>query len=87
MLSLCCLLDAYSDKELREAEETVLHHLNYCTMYLLSEQHVAIMLRVSLKSLYVLLSSIITLLAELSPHAGCHIDALYAQRHHLNDSR
>ncbi|EDV98457.1 GH22660 [Drosophila grimshawi] len=38
-------IDAYSDKELREAEETVLHHLNYCTMYLLSEQHVAIMLR------------------------------------------
>ncbi|KAH8418133.1 hypothetical protein KR222_004613, partial [Zaprionus bogoriensis] len=38
-------IDAYSDKELREAEETVLHHLNYCTMYLLSEQHVVIMLR------------------------------------------
>jgi len=42
------LIDAYSDKELREAEETVLHHLNYCTMYLLSEQHVAIMLRVKI---------------------------------------
>ncbi|XP_002006644.2 Fanconi anemia group I protein [Drosophila mojavensis] len=38
-------IDAYSDKELREAEETVLHHLNYCTMYLLSEQQIAIMLR------------------------------------------
>lgn len=31
---------------MREAEETVLHHLNYCTMYLLSEQHVVIMFRV-----------------------------------------
>ncbi|XP_060654538.1 Fanconi anemia group I protein [Drosophila nasuta] len=38
-------IDNYSDKELREAEETVLHHLNYCTMYLLNEQHISIMLR------------------------------------------
>ncbi|ALC42831.1 FANCI, partial [Drosophila busckii] len=38
-------IDAYSDKELLEAEETVLYHLNYCTMYLLTEQHVSIMLR------------------------------------------
>ncbi|KAH8298499.1 hypothetical protein KR044_007977, partial [Drosophila immigrans] len=38
-------IDNYSDKELRESEETVLHHLNYCTMYLLSEQHISIMLR------------------------------------------
>ncbi|KAH8355258.1 hypothetical protein KR093_009668, partial [Drosophila rubida] len=38
-------IDNYSEKELREAEETVLHHLNYCTMYLLNEQHISIMLR------------------------------------------
>ncbi|KAH8389032.1 hypothetical protein KR200_011962 [Drosophila serrata] len=38
-------IDSYSDKELREAEETILHHLNYCTMYKLTEKHLAIMLR------------------------------------------
>ncbi|XP_039486307.1 Fanconi anemia group I protein [Drosophila santomea] len=38
-------IDLFSDKELREAEETILHHLNYCTMYKLTEKHLAIMLR------------------------------------------
>ncbi|KAH8253655.1 hypothetical protein KR032_006379 [Drosophila birchii] len=38
-------IDSYSDKELREAEETILHHLNYCTMCKLTEKHLAIMLR------------------------------------------
>nr|XP_016941259.1 Fanconi anemia group I protein homolog [Drosophila suzukii] len=38
-------IDSFSDKELREAEETILHHLNYCTMYKLTEKHLAIMLR------------------------------------------
>ncbi|XP_068145106.1 LOW QUALITY PROTEIN: Fanconi anemia group I protein homolog [Drosophila tropicalis] len=38
-------IDSFSDKELREAEETILHHLNYCTMYKLTEQHMVIMLR------------------------------------------
>ncbi|XP_026842269.1 Fanconi anemia group I protein homolog [Drosophila persimilis] len=38
-------IDPFSDKELREAEETILHHLNYCTMYKLTEKHLAIMLR------------------------------------------
>ncbi|KAH8277898.1 hypothetical protein KR018_009894, partial [Drosophila ironensis] len=38
-------IDSFSDKELREAEETILHHLNYCTMYKLTEKHFAISLR------------------------------------------
>ncbi|XP_033247980.1 Fanconi anemia group I protein homolog [Drosophila miranda] len=38
-------IDPFSDKELREAEETILHHLNYCTMYKLTEKHLAVMLR------------------------------------------
>ncbi|XP_017093956.2 Fanconi anemia group I protein homolog [Drosophila bipectinata] len=38
-------IDSFSDNELREAEETILHHLNYCTMYKLNEQNLVIMLR------------------------------------------
>ncbi|XP_017066246.1 Fanconi anemia group I protein [Drosophila eugracilis] len=38
-------IDSFSDKELREAEETILHHLNYCTMYKLTEKHLSIMFR------------------------------------------
>ncbi|XP_034654239.1 Fanconi anemia group I protein homolog isoform X1 [Drosophila subobscura] len=38
-------IDPFSDKELREAEETILHHLNYCTMYKLTEKQLAAMLR------------------------------------------
>ncbi|XP_050324049.1 Fanconi anemia group I protein isoform X1 [Bactrocera neohumeralis] len=30
-------IDTFSDKEMREAEETVLHHLNYCTQYKIGE--------------------------------------------------
>lgn len=38
--------DPHSDKELREAEETVLHHLNYCTQFKINEQQFSIVLRV-----------------------------------------
>ncbi|XP_030375244.1 Fanconi anemia group I protein [Scaptodrosophila lebanonensis] len=38
-------IDSYSEKELREAEETILFHLNCCTMYTLSEQQLSIMFR------------------------------------------
>ncbi|XP_067627011.1 Fanconi anemia group I protein homolog isoform X2 [Eurosta solidaginis] len=38
-------IDAYSDKELREAEETILHHLNYCTQYKISETQMCVVLR------------------------------------------
>ncbi|XP_037947703.1 Fanconi anemia group I protein [Teleopsis dalmanni] len=38
-------IDEFSDKELREAEETILHHLNYCTQYKMSEQQVIIALK------------------------------------------
>ncbi|XP_036335817.1 Fanconi anemia group I protein homolog [Rhagoletis pomonella] len=41
-------IDAYSDKELREAEETILHHLNYCTQFKIGEIQMAAVLRVSL---------------------------------------
>lgn len=41
-------VDAFSDKELREAEETILHHLNYCTQYKINEIQMFIVLRVSL---------------------------------------
>ncbi|XP_004534830.1 Fanconi anemia group I protein isoform X2 [Ceratitis capitata] len=30
-------IDTYSDNELREAEETILHHLNYCTQFKFGE--------------------------------------------------
>ena len=39
--------DAFSDKELREAEETILHHLNYCTQYKFNEIQMCIVVRVS----------------------------------------
>ncbi|XP_053963260.1 Fanconi anemia group I protein homolog [Anastrepha ludens] len=38
-------IDYYSDKELREAEETILHHLNYCTQYKISEIQMCATLR------------------------------------------
>lgn len=51
-------VDAFSDKELREAEETILHHLNYCTQYKISEIQMFIVLRVSL--IYVQIASSFT---------------------------
>ncbi|XP_073845314.1 Fanconi anemia complementation group I [Musca autumnalis] len=38
-------IDAFSDRELREAEETILHHLNYCTQYKITEVQMSIVLR------------------------------------------
>ncbi|KAM7345711.1 Fanconi anemia complementation group I [Cochliomyia hominivorax] len=38
-------IDAFSDKELREAEETILHHLNYCTQFKINEIQMTIVLR------------------------------------------
>ncbi|XP_013097656.2 Fanconi anemia group I protein [Stomoxys calcitrans] len=38
-------IDAFSDRELREAEETILHHLNYCTQYKINEIQMSIVLR------------------------------------------
>ncbi|XP_055918883.1 Fanconi anemia group I protein [Eupeodes corollae] len=38
-------IDVFSDKELREAEETVLHHLNYCTQYKINEIQLCIVIR------------------------------------------
>ncbi|XP_075166591.1 Fanconi anemia complementation group I [Haematobia irritans] len=38
-------IDAFSDRELREAEETILHHLNYCTQYKINEMQMSIVLR------------------------------------------
>ncbi|XP_055838956.1 Fanconi anemia group I protein [Episyrphus balteatus] len=49
-------IDVYSDKELREAEETVLHHLNYCTQYKINEIQLCIVLRNFLSTPDVLLT-------------------------------
>lgn len=38
-------IDVFSDKELREAEETVLHHLNYCTQFKINEIQLCIVVR------------------------------------------
>uniref|UniRef100_A0A1A9WN60 Fanconi anemia group I protein n=1 Tax=Glossina brevipalpis TaxID=37001 RepID=A0A1A9WN60_9MUSC len=38
-------IDAFSDGEIREAEETILHHLNYCTQFKFNEKQVHIALR------------------------------------------
>ncbi|KNC26166.1 hypothetical protein FF38_06697 [Lucilia cuprina] len=38
-------IDAFSDKELREAEETILHHLSYCTQYKINEIQMCIVIR------------------------------------------
>ncbi|XP_014090241.2 Fanconi anemia group I protein homolog isoform X3 [Bactrocera oleae] len=59
-------IDTYSDKEMREAEETVLHHLNYCTQYKVGETQMSAVLRnfSSMPDLILtpfMLSSIITL--------------------------
>lgn len=42
------LVDKHSDKELREAEETILHHLSYCTQFKITESQLISTLRVSL---------------------------------------
>uniref|UniRef100_A0A0A1WLN6 Fanconi anemia group I protein homolog n=1 Tax=Zeugodacus cucurbitae TaxID=28588 RepID=A0A0A1WLN6_ZEUCU len=38
-------IDSYSDKEMREAEETTLYHLNYCTQYKIGETQMCAILR------------------------------------------
>uniref|UniRef100_A0A1A9ZCX7 Fanconi anemia group I protein n=1 Tax=Glossina pallidipes TaxID=7398 RepID=A0A1A9ZCX7_GLOPL len=38
-------IDAFSDKEMREAEETILHHLDLCTQIKITEQQMCAVLR------------------------------------------
>ncbi|KAL5278237.1 FANCI family protein [Megaselia abdita] len=38
-------IDNFSEKEIRESEETILHHLSYCTQYKISEIQVCCVLR------------------------------------------
>ncbi|XP_055381041.1 uncharacterized protein LOC129611763 [Condylostylus longicornis] len=38
-------IDLYAEKDLREAEETILHHLNFCTRFRISEEEVCVILR------------------------------------------
>lgn len=58
-------IDNFSEKEIRESEETILHHLSYCTQYKISEIQVCCVLR-NLTSLPELLLKPFVLSAFLS---------------------
>ncbi|KAL9917468.1 Fanconi anemia complementation group I [Glossina fuscipes fuscipes] len=72
-------IDKYSDKEMREAEETILHHLDLCTQIKITEQQMCAVLRnfISMPDIILtpfVLSAILTM-SKVNRNPSCGLSA------------